>query len=185
MTTRHFMLNVVAVDNLELIQLDVKTTFLHGELQEEIYMEQPKGFVASGHEHLVFRLKNSLYGVKPEPQQWYKKFDDFIQSVSFSKREDDHCLFTNTDQDGSPIFLIIYMDDMLLSGRHAGELTELVQKLRLKKDLGPARHILGMKISRNPDRRQLFLSQTDYIGRILERFVGKTCPSGWKIQRTG
>ena len=62
---------------------------------------------------------------------------------------------------------------MLLSDRHTRELTELVRKLLLKfamKDLGPARHILGMKISRNRDRRQLFLSQTDYIGRVLERF---------------
>ena len=62
---------------------------------------------------------------------------------------------------------------MLLSGRHAGELTELVRKLLLKfamKDLGPTRHILGMKISLNSDRRQRFLSQTNYIGRVLECF---------------
>ena len=62
---------------------------------------------------------------------------------------------------------------MLLSGRHTRELTELVRKLRLKfamKDLGPARHLLGMKISQHRDKRQLFLSQTDYIGRLLERF---------------
>ena len=68
--------------------------------------------------------------------------------------------------------LIIYVDDMLLSGRHTGELTELVRKLWLKfgmKDLGPARHILRMKISRNHAKRQLFLSQTDYIGRVFDR----------------
>ena len=62
MTTLRFMLGVVAADNLELIQLDVKMTFLHGDLQEEIYMEQPKGFVATDQEHLVCRLKKSLYG---------------------------------------------------------------------------------------------------------------------------
>ena len=60
MTTLRFMLGVVAADNLELIQLDVKTTFL----QEEIYMEQPKGFVATGQEHLVCRIRKSLYGLK-------------------------------------------------------------------------------------------------------------------------
>ena len=78
MTTLRFMLGVVTADNLELIQLDVKTTFLHGDLQEEIYMEQPKGFVATGQEHLVCRLRKSLYGLKQAPRQWYKKFDDFI-----------------------------------------------------------------------------------------------------------
>ena len=75
MTTLCFMLGVVAAENLELIQLDVKTALLHG--KEEIYMEQPKGFVASGQDHLVYRLKKSLYGLKQALQQWYKKFDDF------------------------------------------------------------------------------------------------------------
>ena len=80
---------------------------------------------------------------------------------------------TKTARDGSRIFLTIYVDDMLLFGRHAEELAELVRELRLKiamKDLGLARHIFSMKISRNRNRRQLFLSQTDYIGRVLERF---------------
>mgnify|MGYP000683375799 CR=1 FL=1 len=77
MTTLRFMLGVVATGNLDLIQLDVKTTFLHSDLKEEIYMEQPKGFVASGQEHLVYRLKKSLYGLKQALRQWYKKFDDF------------------------------------------------------------------------------------------------------------
>ena len=88
--------------------------------------------------------------------QWYKKFDNFIQSVGFSKSDEDHCLFTKKTQDGSPVFLIIYVEDMLHSGQQAGEVTELVRKLRLKfgmKDVGLARHILGMKISRNRDRQ--------------------------------
>ena len=64
------MLGIVAAENLELIQLDVNTTFLHGDLKEEIYIEQLKGFVASGQEHLVCRLKNTLYGLKQAPRQW-------------------------------------------------------------------------------------------------------------------
>ena len=67
MTTLRFMLGVVTADNLELIQLDVKTTFLHGDLQEEIYMEQPKGFVSTGQEHLVYRLRKCLYGLTGTP----------------------------------------------------------------------------------------------------------------------
>ena len=86
-------------------------------------------------------------------------FGNFIQLVGFSKSYEDHYLFTKPARDGSLIFLIIYVDDMLLSGRHTRELAELVRQLRLKfamKDLSLARHILGMKISRN--RKQLFLS---------------------------
>ena len=96
---------------------------------------------------------------------------DFIQSVGFSKSDEDHYLFTKTARDGSPIFFIIYVDN--ISGRLAEELAELVRQLRLKfamKDLSPARPILGMKISRHRNRRQLCLSQTDYIGRVLECF---------------
>ena len=90
MTTLRFMLGIVAADNLEVIQLDVKTAFLHGDPKEEIYMEQLKGFVASGQEHLVCRLMKSLNGLKHAPRQWYKKFDDFIQPVGFSKSDEDH-----------------------------------------------------------------------------------------------
>ena len=146
------MLGVVVAENL-----DVKTTFLHVDLEEEIYMEKPKGFVASNQEHLVCRLMKSLYGLKQAPRQWYQKFDNFIQSIGFSKSDENHCLFTKTTQDGSPIFLIIYVDDMLISGRHVGELAELILQLQLKifmKDLGSAWHILGMKISRNSNQRQ-------------------------------
>ena len=78
-----------------------------------------------------------------------------IRRLGFSKSDEDHCLFTKIARDGSPIFLIIYMDNMLLSGRHVEELAELVRQLRLMfamKDLGPARHILGMKISQHRNR---------------------------------
>ena len=68
MTSLRFMLDVVPAENLELIQLHVKTTFLHGDLKEEIYMEQPKGFAAAGQDNLVCRLKKSLYGLKQAPR---------------------------------------------------------------------------------------------------------------------
>ena len=68
MPTLRFLLGVVIEEDLELIQLDVKTVFLHGDLDEEIYMEQPKGFVAFGQDHLVSRLRKSLYGLKQAPR---------------------------------------------------------------------------------------------------------------------
>ena len=145
------MLIVMVDENLGLIQLDVKIVFLHGDLKEKIYMDQSNGFVVSDQEHLVYPLRKNLYGLKQAPRQWYKKFDNFIQSVCFSKSDEDHCLFTESTQDGSPIFLIIYVDIMLLFGRQAQELAKLIRQLRLKfliKDLCPTRHILGMKISR-------------------------------------
>ena len=71
--------------NLEVEQLDVKTAFLHGDLEEEIYMHQPEGFVEKGKEHLVCRLKKSLYGLKQTPRQWYRKFDSFMTDQGYHK----------------------------------------------------------------------------------------------------
>jgi ATP-binding cassette subfamily B (MDR/TAP) protein 1 len=76
-------LSIVAAHNLELEQLDVKTAFLHGELEEEIYMDQPDGFIVPGKENYVCKLKKSLYGLKQSPRQWYKRFDSFMLSHGF------------------------------------------------------------------------------------------------------
>ena len=71
------VLSIAASMDLEIKKLDVKTTFLHRELDEEIYMQQPEGFVEKGKENLVCQLKKSLYGLKQAPRQWYKKFESF------------------------------------------------------------------------------------------------------------
>ena len=76
MSSIRVVLGLTASLDLELEQLDVKTAFLHGDLNEEIYMSQPEGFEVKGKEHMVFKLKKSLYGLKQAPRQWYKKFDE-------------------------------------------------------------------------------------------------------------
>ncbi|KAL6344420.1 hypothetical protein AAG906_039676 [Vitis piasezkii] len=78
MSSIRVVLGLATSMNLEIKQLNVKTVFLHGDLDEEIYMEQPKGFTIKGKEHLVCRLKKNLYGLKQAPRQWYKKFDSFM-----------------------------------------------------------------------------------------------------------
>jgi hypothetical protein len=125
MTTLRFLLGVVGHEDLELLQLDVKTELLHGDLDEEIYMEQPQGFASPSREHLVCRLRKSLYGLKQALRQWYRKFNDLRRLIGFLRSDEDHCFYSKDAPDGSPIFLIPYVDDMLLSGRHIRELAEL------------------------------------------------------------
>jgi ATP-binding cassette subfamily B (MDR/TAP) protein 1 len=180
LSTLRFLLVVVAHEDMELLQLDVKTALLHSDLEEEIDMEQLQGFASIGREHLVCRLRKSLYGLKQAPRQWYRTFDDFVRSIGFLRSDEDHCLYVKDAPNGTPVFLILYVDDMLLFGRHNGELAELRRQMLLKfamKDLGPAHHILRMKISGNCHSRQLCLSQSDYIRRILERFSMHTARS--------
>ena len=81
LTTVQVVLAMCATFNLHLEQLDVKTTFLRGDIEEEIYMLQPKGFEEKGKRNLVCRLNKSLYGLKQAPRCWYKRFDSFIMSL--------------------------------------------------------------------------------------------------------
>ena len=95
--------------------MDVKTTFLHGDLNEDIYMQQPEGFVQKGKQKLVYKLKKSLYGLKQAPKEWYHKFDAFMRSQHFRRSELHHCLYTKKATDGNLVILILYVNDMLLA----------------------------------------------------------------------
>eukprot|EP00253_Pinus_taeda_P023170 PITA_23170 len=145
MTSIRTILSLVGVEDLHLEQLDVKTTFLHGDLEEEIYMQQPQGYEVKGKEKLVCRLKKSLYGLKQAPRQWYLKFDKFMSE----------------------------QDDMLVAGSNMQEINLLKRKLAnsfAMKDLGVAKQILGMRITRDRKNRRLTLSQNEYIQKVLKRF---------------
>ena len=98
------------MENLHLEQMDVKTVFLHGDLDNDIYMQQPEGFVVPGKEQMVCKLSRSLYGLK-----WYKKFDSFMTKSGFCKAEKDPCCYFKKYTD-SYVFLLLYVDDMLIAG---------------------------------------------------------------------
>eukprot|EP00253_Pinus_taeda_P009355 PITA_09355 len=132
-------------------QMDVKTTFLHGDLEEEIYMKQPEGFAAKGKKELVCKLKKSLYGLKQSPRMWYQKFDTFIRGLGFTKSKAYNCVYFKLIGD-RVIFLVLYVDDMLLVGNEKEIIQDLKTQLSSKfdmKDLGAANCILGMEIKRD------------------------------------
>ena len=107
-------MSIVDNMNLEVEQLDVETTFLHGDLEEEIYIQQLEGFEAKGKENLVCRMRNTLYGLKQEPRQWYQKFQSFMMEHAFHKTQSDHCVFTKKYDGGDFLILLLYVDDMLI-----------------------------------------------------------------------
>ena len=172
MTTIRLVLSIVAAEDLHLEQLDVKTAFLHGDLEEDIYMKQPEGFSEKGKENMVCRLKRSLYGLKQAPRQWYKKFDNFMCNNGFTRLQADHCCYVK-NFGSSYIILLIYVDDMLVAGSSIGEINKLKQQLSKQfemKDLGNAKQILGMRIIRDRDKGTLKLSQEEYVKKVLHRF---------------
>ncbi|KAH9665312.1 hypothetical protein KPL70_020298 [Citrus sinensis] len=172
-TSIRILLALVAEYELELAQLDVKTAFLHGDLEEEIYMIQPCGFKVAGNENHVCRLIKSLYGLKQSPRQWYKRFDQFIQGQKFTRSEHDHCVYFRRLSDGAFIYLLLYVDDMLIASKNRDEIERLKKQLASEfemKDLGDAQRILGMEIRRDKKNGSVWLTQKSYLKKVLERF---------------
>jgi len=93
LTSIRFQLSLAATFDLEVEQMDVKTTFLHEDLDEEIHMKQPEGFIVKGKKELVCKVNNSLYGLKLSPSMWYHKFDIYILGLGFVRSKADHCVY--------------------------------------------------------------------------------------------
>ena len=110
---------------VRLEQLNVKTAFLHGELDEDIYMQQPKAFKASSKEDYVCLLKRSLYGLKKSPRQWYKRFDSFMISHDFKRSSFDSCVYFKRCNDESLMYLLLYVDDILIVAKSKEEITTI------------------------------------------------------------
>ncbi|RVW30939.1 Retrovirus-related Pol polyprotein from transposon TNT 1-94 [Vitis vinifera] len=171
------ILALVAHFDLELQQMDVKTAFLNGELEEEVCMKQPEGFPSSDGEQLVCKLKKSIYGLKQASRQWYLKFHNIISSFGFVENVMDQCIYLKVS--GSKVcFLVLYVDDILLATNDKGLLHEVKQFLSKNfdmKDMGEASYVIGIKIHRDRFKGILGLSQETYINKVLERFRMKNC----------
>jgi len=121
---------MVAWFDLELGQLDVKTTFLHGELEEQIFMHQPEKFVIEAKEDHVCRLKKFLYGLNQLPRQWYLRFDTFMIEHGYSESKYDSCVHHRKLNGGSFVYLLWYVDDILIASKDMSEVDKL--KVQLK-----------------------------------------------------
>ena len=152
--------------------MDVKKTFLHGDLKEEIYTKQPEGFIVKGKNELICKLKKSLYGLKQSPRMWYQKFDTYILGLGFMRREADHCVYSKQVGDHF-INIVLYVDDMLLVGNNKYFIKEVKSQLSSKfdmKDLGAAKFILGMEIRRDRTNKMISLNKRKYVEMVLQRF---------------
>ncbi|GKE43051.1 retrotransposon protein, putative, ty1-copia subclass [Tanacetum coccineum] len=198
-TSIRMILSLTACEDYELEQLDVKTAFLHYNLEETIYMRQPLGF-EEGTGNKVCLLKKSLYGLKQSPRQWYKRFDVYLVSNGFSRSSYDSGVYFKEFAPGMYIYLLMYVDDILIACKSKSEIEYTKGLLRKEfdiKELGPGRKILGMEISRT-----LKVSQLGYVQKILNNYrvdngksisvpLGahfkvslKDCPSSdWDVER--
>jgi len=150
-TTIRCILAMTAANGWALHQIDVKTAFLNGDLDEEVYMEQPEGYVDPTYLDKVCRLLQALYGLKQAPKMSYAKLDAFFKSQGCDNIDPNACLYLMMD-DGEIIIVLVYVDDLLLVGSSMEAINKIKKALRKRfemKDLGEAKVILGLEISRD------------------------------------
>ncbi|KAK8640458.1 hypothetical protein V6N13_008211 [Hibiscus sabdariffa] len=181
------LLAIAAFHDFEIWQMDVKTAFLNGKLEEDVYMTQPKGFVTTENAGKVCKLQRFIYGLQQASRSWNLRFNDAIKEFGFIRNEDEPCVYKKFS--GSIVsFLILYVDDILIIGNDIPTLQSIKTWLSScfsMKDLGEAAYILGVKIYRDRSRRLLGLSQSTYIDKVLKRFSMEESKRGFLPMRHG
>ena len=167
--------------------MDVKTAFLNGYLEEDIYMAQPDGFINKDQQNKVCKLVKSIYGLKQASRSWNLRFNETIKTYGFEQSPDEACVY-KLIKDQAVVFLILYVDDILLIGNNVELLTNVKKWLTehfQMKDLGEASYVLGIKIYRDRTNKLLALSQASYIDKVLARFSMQNSKKGLLPTRHG
>ncbi|EOY17116.1 Cysteine-rich RLK (RECEPTOR-like protein kinase) 8 [Theobroma cacao] len=169
LNTIRVLLSLAANLDWALHQMDVKNAFLNEELDEEVYMDLPPGFEGAIGNRKVCRLKKSLYGLKQSPRAWFDRFAKTIKRYGYQQGQTDHTLFFKHSQDGKKTILIVYVDDIILTGDDTEEMERLKKTLRTEfeiKDLGQLRYFLGMEVARS--KKGIIISQRKYTLNLLK-----------------
>ncbi|CAN1790917.1 Retrovirus-related Pol polyprotein from transposon RE1 [Linum perenne] len=167
LNTVRVLLSLAVNLDWHLYQLDVKNAFLNGDLLEEVYMNVPAGMnqEKSG---VVCKLNKALYGLKQSPRAWFERFSTAVKSGGYKQCQTDHTLFVKHSASGKLAILIVYVDDIIITGNDEDEIKQLKKRLATEfeiKDLENLRYFLGMEIARSKD--ELIVSQRKYILDLL------------------
>ena len=168
MNTIRILLSLAVNFDWELQQYDVKNAFLHGELEEEIYMSIPPEFNESDG-NKVCRLKKALYGLKQSPRAWFGKFSKVMIANGYKQNQGDHTLFVKHSISRGVTTLLVYVDDIIMQGNDKKEKNTLKQCLAKKleiKDLGKLKYFLGIEVARS--KQGIFISQHKYVIDLLK-----------------
>lgn len=157
---------IAAALDLEIHQMDVKTAFLYGAVNEEIYVEQPPEFNDGTGRYC--KLNKALYGLKQAPRIWYRTLATFLKELDFVSLDADDGVFSR-----GHYYIAVYVDDLLIIGPDPAEIQKIKEALKLKfqmSDLGEVNYYLGMSIRRDRTNKRIFLSQRAYLEKILKEF---------------
>lgn len=168
------ILAITAQFQMHLVQFDVKTAFLYGNLEEEIYMCQPPGFHDKTNK--VLKLKKGLYGLKQAPRQWNERISSFFKKHHYIQSLSDNCVYSKCDGDSLTI-IVIYVDDGLVSSNDKSELSSICNLLKKEFELKvhAPQVFVGMEITQSSDRSLISIRQSHYIKVLLKRFKMDDC----------
>lgn len=169
-TTFRLLLALASKKQMKLKHFDVKTAYLHGKLDEVLYMVQPPGHVVRGKESMVCRLRRSIYGLKQSARCWNKCLDAALKNFGFKQSTADACLYTKYVR-GKIVYLLVYVDDILVGCMDESEINVVYNQLKNHfemTDLGDLSYFLGMEVIR--DVRGYSISLEGYINRTIDKF---------------
>lgn len=190
-TSIRYLFALAVKYNLYMEQMDAVTAFLQGDIDTEIYMNQPPSYE---HGQEVCKLNKSIYGLKQASRQWNLKLMSVLKNIGMKSSSVDPCVYYK-NEDGSIVYILIYVDDLLIFYNNKEKGEEIKQQLKSKfnmKILGPVNHFIGWRIKQNEKRDQIQIDQTAYIEKILQRFkmtecnpVYSPCDTSTKLVSTG
>uniref|UniRef100_A0AAV1U7S1 Reverse transcriptase Ty1/copia-type domain-containing protein n=1 Tax=Peronospora matthiolae TaxID=2874970 RepID=A0AAV1U7S1_9STRA len=166
------VLSIAAKYGLMLHQMDVKTAFLNGSLDEDIYMDQPARYLYAKQPEYVGKLKRSLNNLKQSTRMWNQMIDEFMIKMGFNKSESDHCIYIKRD-DQVKILVVLYVDDLILasSSNELLKSTKMALSTRFEmKDLGELNYFLGMEIKNDRKTGMVTVRQTKFLESVLTKF---------------
>jgi hypothetical protein len=169
--TVRILFALAALEGWHISGLDVKTAFLYGKLDEEIYMEQPEGFKIKGKERMVLRLRRALYGLKQAALAWWRELVASLKELGFKRLYSDAGVFVYRHKDGSYVILLAYVDDILFVGPNQSFIQSKKQLFMTKwecRDLGDCKEFLRMRIRRSG--KKILIDQCSYLQKVIERF---------------
>lgn len=174
-----YLIAHAALEDWEMETMDIKTAFLNGDLEEEIYMEQPEGWAIKGKEDYICLLKKAIYGLKQASRQWNAKIHQSLLNLEFKRTYSDAGVYVYRRQRGDSVTIVVlYVDDLLLFGDSKNHIKQVKQTLGRQykmTDLGPVHRFLGLRIRRDRSLCIIDIDQEDYIQSVLEHFEMADC----------
>ena len=171
MDTVRMIFALVAHKSWKIFQLDVKSALLHGDLSEDVYVDQPKGYEKKGSEHLVYKLHKALYGLKQAPRAWFSRIEAHFISEGFQRCDSEQTLFTKRSREGKIIIVSVYVDDLIFTGDDEIMMSEFKSSMMREfdmSDLGKMRFFLGIEVLQRSDG--IYICQRKYALEVLKRF---------------